>query len=145
MPELQIISHSEDQTYNLGNKLAASFGPRDIVVLTGDLGAGKTVFVRGLAEGRGLNPEIVNSPSFTFINEYPGEQPLYHFDLYRLNDLAELVEIGFDEYISREGLVVIEWGERAAARIPGRYYHLTFHLLGQNEREITMSLAGEEL
>jgi tRNA threonylcarbamoyladenosine biosynthesis protein TsaE len=137
---LHVVSHAETQTIELGRKLAASFKPGDVVVLEGPLGAGKTVFVRGLVAGRGLDSAVVNSPSFTIVNEYPGEQPLFHFDLYRVNDPIELFEIGFDDYLSRDGLVVIEWGEKAGYLLPERYFLVTFRILSDQDREVHISL-----
>jgi tRNA threonylcarbamoyladenosine biosynthesis protein TsaE len=137
---LRITSHSEAQTRELARKLAASFLPGDVVVLIGPLGAGKTVFVRGLVEGRGLDINRVHSPSFTIVNEYPGEKPLYHFDLYRLNDLGELIEIGYDDYLSRDGVVVIEWGDKAIEVLPEQYYRVEFGIVSEGERDIDISL-----
>jgi tRNA threonylcarbamoyladenosine biosynthesis protein TsaE len=137
---LNIKSSSVEQTEALGEKLAASFQDRDVVVLTGPLGAGKTAFVRGLTKGRGLDPQQVNSPSYTFINEYPGQRPLYHFDLYRINDPIELFEIGWEDYLSRSGLVVVEWGEKAGEFLPEKYFLIEFEILGDNVREINLSL-----
>lgn len=140
MNVLRITSHSEAQTRELARKLAASFLPGDVVVLIGPLGAGKTVFVRGLVEGRGLDINRVHSPSFTIVNEYPGEKPLYHFDLYRLNDLGELIEIGYDDYLSRDGVVVIEWGDKAIEVLPEQYYRVEFGIVSEGERDIDISL-----
>jgi tRNA threonylcarbamoyladenosine biosynthesis protein TsaE len=137
---LNVHSHSEDQTFQLGKKLSASFGGGDVIVLEGPLGAGKTVFVRGLVTGRGLSEANVHSPSFTMVNEYPGEKPLYHFDLYRISDPGELYEIGFDDYLTRDGLVVIEWGTKADYLLPDRYYLVEFRIVGASEREINVSL-----
>lgn len=137
---LHVVSHAETQTIELGRKLAASFKSGDVIVLEGPLGAGKTVFVRGLVAGRGLDSAVVNSPSFTIVNEYPGEQPLYHFDLYRVSDPIELFEIGFDDYLSRDGLVVIEWGEKAGYLLPERYFLVTFRILSDQDREVHISL-----
>lgn len=142
MSVLHITSHSELQTRELGKKLAAAFLPGDVVVLVGPLGAGKTVFVRGLVQGRGLDPDRVHSPSFTLVNEYPGEKPLYHFDLYRLNDLGELIEIGFEDYLGREGVVVIEWGEKAKEALPSKYYRVEFSIVNEQERAIDISLVA---
>lgn len=139
---LHITSHSELQTRELGKKMAAAFLPGDVVVLVGPLGAGKTVFVRGLVEGRGLDAERVHSPSFTLVNEYPGEKPLYHLDLYRLNDLDELIEIGLDDYLGREGVVVIEWGEKAEEVLPPKHYRVEFGIVSEQERAIDISLVA---
>jgi tRNA threonylcarbamoyladenosine biosynthesis protein TsaE len=140
---LSIVSHSEDETLALALKLSASFKPGDVVVLKGPLGAGKTAFVRGLATGMGMDESLVNSPSFTFVNEYSGEIPLFHFDLYRLSSPDDLYEIGWDDYLTRRGIVVVEWGERADELLPTRYYLLEFTILGENERGIDISLRGE--
>lgn len=136
---LNIKSHSEDETTALANKLVDYFKPGDVLVLKGELGAGKTVFVRGLATAMGIDESLVNSPSFTLINEYPGEKALFHFDLYRLGDVSELHEIGWDEYLQRDGLVVVEWGEKAAEYLPATYYEIEFSILGESEREITIA------
>ena len=140
---LQAVSHAEDQTRALAGKLAASFVPGDMIVLQGELGSGKTVFVKGLAAALGLDEKLVNSPSYTFVNEYPGEKPLYHLDLYRLKDPAELREIGWDEYLGRNGLVVVEWGEKAKTFLPKKYYLIIFRIVSESEREINITLVDE--
>ena len=137
---MSVISHSEDETLALAMKLAASFVAGDVLVLKGPLGAGKTAFVRGLANGMGIDEALVNSPSYTFVNEYGGDIPLYHFDLYRLMSPDDLYEIGWDEYLTRKGIVVVEWGERADDLLPSRYYLLEFAIDGENERRIDISL-----
>lgn len=137
---MSITSHSEEQTQALAKKLAASFKSGDVICLSGRLGAGKTVFVRGLAAALNIDENAVNSPSFTFVNEYPGETPLYHFDLYRIDDPSELYEIGWDEYLGREGLTVVEWGEKAGEFLPPRYYLIELEIVSENEREIKISL-----
>ena len=139
---LSITSHSESETLALAENLAAGFNPGDIVVLTGPLGAGKTVFVRGLAAGLGLDTANVNSPSFTIVNEYPGEHPLYHFDLYRISDPFELYEVGWDEYLGRDGLIVVEWGEKAGELLPPSYYLIEFDVKDEQDREINISVVG---
>lgn len=109
----QVLYHqttSPDETQALAARLARLLRPGDVVVLSGDLGAGKTTFVKGLALGLGIDPAEVVSPTFTLINEYPGEIWLFHFDLYRLEDGRELAELGFDEYLERGGICAIEWG-----------------------------------
>lgn len=137
---MSITSYSEEQTLALAKRLAASFNSGDVICLNGSLGAGKTVFVRGLAAALGIDENSVNSPSFTFVNEYPGEMPLYHFDLYRIDDPSELYEIGWDEYLGRDGLTVVEWGEKAGELLPSRYYLIEFEIVSENERTINISL-----
>ena len=137
---LKVVSHSEAETEALAKKILAFLTPQDVLIMTGELGAGKTLFVRGLAKALGLNPDEVNSPSYTIVNEYPGEKPMYHFDLYRMGDTSELIEIGWDDYLSKDGLVVVEWGERAEEYLPDRYFHIEFVIINETEREITISL-----
>lgn len=122
----------------LAEKLAPALRPGDVLVLTGELGAGKTEFVRGLAGALGHDRNKVNSPSFTIVNEYPGERPLYHFDLYRIEDIDELHETGWDDYLARDGLVVVEWGEKAGMFLPPKYYRVTFEIVDENDRRIAI-------
>jgi len=133
---LSIISHSEEETFGLGEKLKNFLREGDVLILCGDLGAGKTVFVRGLAKGLGFDVNKVNSPSYTIVHEYPGEPALYHFDLYRLGDTSELYEIGWDEYLSGKGIIVVEWGEKAKHLLPEKYYMIEIKLVDENQRSI---------
>lgn len=105
-------SSSEDETRRIAADLAASLRPGAVVLLSGDLGAGKTAFVRGLAEGLGVDPDDVTSPTFTLVHEYRGGRlPLIHVDLYRL-DRADLDEVGLDEDLAGRGVIAVEWAER---------------------------------
>lgn len=110
---MQFISNSVEETERLGADLAARLPAGAIVAFTGDLGAGKTAFVRGMA--RGLNiTQRVTSPTFTIVNEYEGgSRPLFHFDLYRLSSADELFDIGWEDYLNRGGICAVEWSERA--------------------------------
>ena len=115
-----LISRSEADTVEAGRQLAASLRPGDVVLLTGPLGAGKTVFVRGLAQGLGANPADVTSPTFTLIQEYRGAAcTLYHVDLYRLGP-HEVDDLGLDELMSGEAIVAVEWPERLPRSIEVR-------------------------
>jgi len=106
------ISGSEDDTRAIARGLAATLAPGAVLLLSGDLGAGKTAFVRGLAEGLGLDPADVTSPTFTLVHEYRGGRlPLIHVDLYRL-DRADLDEIGLDQDLAEQGVTAVEWAER---------------------------------
>jgi tRNA threonylcarbamoyladenosine biosynthesis protein TsaE len=105
-------THSEAETAAAGRDLAPSLGPGTVVLLTGDLGAGKTVFVKGIAEGLGIDPREVSSPTFTLVQEYRGGRlPLYHVDLYRLQSI-EVEELGLEEMAWSGGVVAIEWPDR---------------------------------
>ncbi len=112
-------SQSESDTRVIALQLAGDLKPGSVLLLSGDLGAGKTAFVRGLAEGLGISSAEVTSPTFTLVHEYRGGRlPLIHVDLYRL-DRADLDEIGLDEDLAVRGVVAIEWAERLSRRIPG--------------------------
>ena len=114
------ISHSEEETRRIASALGEKAVRGEILALEGDLGAGKTVFAKGFAQGLAYPyPEDVVSPTFTLIKEYRGGRlPLYHFDLYRLEDPAEAEEIGIDEYLFGDGVCLIEWAERAEELLP---------------------------
>ncbi|MBZ5560030.1 MAG: tRNA (adenosine(37)-N6)-threonylcarbamoyltransferase complex ATPase subunit type 1 TsaE [Acidobacteriia bacterium] len=112
-------THSERETSAVGRELASTLASGAVVLLFGDLGAGKTAFVRGMAEGLGVAPEEVSSPTFTLLQEYRGGRlPLFHVDLYRLNDPREIDDLGLDE-IAEGGVLVIEWAEKLPRPNPG--------------------------
>ena len=111
---MEYYSNSVEETEALGMELAARLRPGDIVAYTGDLGAGKTAFTRGIARGLGI-PEGVTSPTFTIVNEYEGGRlPLFHFDMYRLGDSEELFDIGWEDCLARGGVCAVEWSENVA-------------------------------
>ncbi len=116
--ENQFTSESPEQTIVLGEKFAADVQPGTVVCLQGELGAGKTHFVKGMAKALGIDPDNVSSPTFTLINEYSGATPLYHFDCYRMESPREALEIGAEEYFYRDGISVIEWPEKIESLIP---------------------------
>ena len=106
------MTHSERETADVALQLAQTLRPGDVVLLHGELGAGKTAFVRGLAEGLGISPDAVSSPTFTLIQEYRGGRlPLFHVDLYRLDDPREIDDLGLEE-IAADGVLAIEWAEK---------------------------------
>ena len=115
---MQITTHSADETQALGKKLAESLRPGDVIAYFGDLGAGKTAFTRGIAEGLGVS-EQVTSPTYTIVNEYlSGRLPLFHFDMYRLGSSDELFDIGWEDYLARGGVCAVEWSERVDDAMP---------------------------
>jgi tRNA threonylcarbamoyladenosine biosynthesis protein TsaE len=114
-----LCSSSEEETRAIAARLARNLRPGSVLLLSGDLGAGKTAFVRGLAEGLGLSADEVTSPTFTLVHEYRGGRlPLVHVDLYRL-DSADLAEIGLDDDLAAAGVVAVEWPERLGRPVPG--------------------------
>ena len=112
-------TETEEQTEAVGRALAGTLRGGEVITLRGDLGAGKTVFTRGLARGLGIASPIL-SPTFTIVREYAGRLKLYHFDFYRLTEAEELQEIGFEEYMQPEAVVVIEWAELFPEMLPAR-------------------------
>lgn len=131
-------SGSQRETERIAADLAAALEPGAVLVLSGDLGAGKTAFVRGLAEGLGIDPAEVASPTFTLVHEYRGGRlPLVHVDLYRLES-AELDEVGLDEDLASAGVVAIEWPERLA-RIPQGALTVAIEDLGGDRRAIAIT------
>ncbi|HIT12545.1 MAG TPA: tRNA (adenosine(37)-N6)-threonylcarbamoyltransferase complex ATPase subunit type 1 TsaE [Candidatus Scatomonas merdigallinarum] len=122
---MQIESFSEKDTFELGRKIGEKAGPGQIYTLDGDLGVGKTVFTKGLARGLGIR-EPVNSPTFTIVQEYrDGRLPLYHFDVYRIEDPEEMEEIGYDDYFFGEGVCLIEWAEKIRELLPEKVIRIT--------------------
>ena len=129
-------SSSEDETRRIAARVAATLHPGVVLLVSGDLGAGKTAFVRGLAEGLGLDADQVTSPTFTLVHEYRGGRlPLIHVDLYRL-DSADLAEIGLDDDLATAGVVAVEWPERLTRAVPGAI-HIRIDDDGGDERVIT--------
>ena len=132
-----IISHSAADTLELGRAEASRVQPGDVLALTGDLGAGKTHFVKGLAAGLGVNKADVTSPTFTLVNEYNGGRlPLFHIDLYRLDSAEEAIAIGLDEYLSSSGVTVIEWADKFPELIPAAAKWRRFRIGEGDLREI---------
>ena len=114
---MELLSHSPEDTEDIGARLAEQLEPGAVVAFTGDLGAGKTAFTRGLARGLGI-PDRITSPTFTIVNEYEGGRlPLFHFDMYRLGSADELFHIGWEDYLARGGVCAVEWSENVAEAI----------------------------
>ena len=138
---IKVISKNENYTIKLAEKIGKLIFPGAILLLTGDLGAGKTVFVRGLAKG--INSKsLVKSPSYTIMNIYDGKLPLIHFDLYRLESAEEFYEIGADEYLGGENACAIEWHQNAKEALGNDYLEVIINDLGENVREIILKPKG---
>lgn len=134
-------STSESETAELGRRLASLLSPDDVVALTGDLGAGKTVLVKGVAAGLGVFEPVV-SPTFNILLVHPGRLTLYHFDLYRLESEAQLEDVDFFETLEAGGVALIEWGERFPGALPPDHLGVTLCITGDSERELTLSSGG---
>lgn len=138
-------THSAVETLDLGKAFADLLRPGDVVALHGELGSGKTQFVKGVCLGLEIR-DCVTSPSFTIVNEYPkGKYPVYHFDFYRLRSLAELNEIGFDEYLFGGGVCLLEWADAVGDRLPSNRYDVTLTLgRDYNQRLIQIKKTATE-
>lgn len=136
---MEHYSSSVQETEALGRALAQHLTPGTVVAFTGDLGAGKTAFVRGMAQGLGIS-QRVTSPTFTIVNEYEGPTPLFHFDMYRLSGSEDLFDIGWEDYLSRGGVCAVEWSEQVADALPEGtvYVTLTRHPEHDGWRSITV-------
>ncbi|MBE7054044.1 MAG: tRNA (adenosine(37)-N6)-threonylcarbamoyltransferase complex ATPase subunit type 1 TsaE [Ruminococcaceae bacterium] len=123
----EYYSNSYEDTFNIASDFAKTLKKGDIITFDGDLGAGKTAFVSGLAKGLGIS-DIVQSPTFTIVNEYrSGKIPLFHFDVYRICDSEEMYDIGFDEYLFGEGICAIEWAGNISELFDMSHYEITIY------------------
>lgn len=134
---MKFITHSPEETEKIGEALAKSLQPGTILAYRGDLGAGKTAFTRGLARGLGCK-ETVTSPTYTIVNEYLGGRlPLFHFDMYRLASSDDLWDIGWEDYLDREGVCAVEWSENVQDAMENAIT-VTIEKLGETTRQITI-------
>ena len=142
-----IETHDPEETFEVGRTIGMNAKPGQIYTLTGDLGVGKTVFTQGVAAGLGIT-EPVNSPTFTIIQEYEdGRLPFYHFDVYRIGDLEEMEEIGYDDYFFGQGICLIEWSELIEEILPEKRIEVTIEKdleKGFEYRKITIEERGEK-
>ncbi len=136
---MEYLSHSPEETEQLGEQLGRTLRPGSVVAYRGDLGMGKTAFTRGLARGLGCTCRVT-SPTFTIVNEYSGALPLFHFDMYRLDSSDELFDIGWEDYLSRGGVCAVEWSERVEDALPDDTLWVSIARGdGENDRIITVT------
>ena len=136
------ISNSVEETMSLGRKLGEKIKKGSIVALIGDLGSGKTVFTKGIAQGLGVkNARYVNSPTFVIIKEYKGRIPLYHFDLYRLDHYSSFDTMNYEEYFYGSGVTVIEWADKVRKLLPKKYIEVRLKVTGEQARKIQIGKA----
>lgn len=132
---MQQVCESLEDTRKLSLSLGKNLKEGDILCFFGELGAGKTTFIKGIVEGvGGASPDQVNSPTFSYLNIYDSIIPVYHFDLYRLRDADEFLSMGFDEYLFADGICCVEWSEKIAELIPEEAMKITLNHLGENCR-----------
>ena len=142
LESLTVECQDESQTHRLGVLLGQCLQPGTVVALSGNLGAGKTRFVRAAAHGLGVTSATVNSPTFVLIHEYQGRVPVYHFDTYRLKDIDEFHELGADEYMHGDGVCFIEWAERVAEALPRDRLEISIRTLGETVRSFDFQALG---
>jgi len=138
-----VITNSPEETLRLGRKLAQNLRSGDILCLYGELGSGKTTLVKGIAEGLEISPHKVQSPTFVLMNAYEGKLPLYHFDLYRLENTRQIMMLDYEEYFYGGGVTVIEWADRLKELTPRDYLRVEFTFVGDNERSINLVPLGK--
>ena len=134
---MTILTKSEAETEAAGERFAKTLPDGAVVALYGDLGAGKTAFVRGMARGMGIDARV-SSPTFTIVNEYLGARELYHFDMYRLASSEELFDIGWEDYLNRGGVCAVEWSENVSDAFEGDEITVRIEKTGDSERVITI-------
>lgn len=139
---MKFISKSDEETQDFGQRLAKELKPGDVVLLVGDLGTGKTTFVKGVARGLRMKPDAVHSPTFVLMNIYEGRLPLFHFDLYRLEPGDELNRLGFEEFLYGEGVALIEWADRMGAWTPPEYLRLELKHDKDDRRILSVKAQG---
>lgn len=140
MQKYELVSKGTEETHAIAKKLGKLLQKNDIILLEGDLGAGKTTFTKGLAVGLGI-VKTVNSPTFTIIKEYTGRLPLYHMDVYRVQDAFE--DLGFDEYFDGDGVTVIEWAHLIEEQLPENRLTISLYHEGDERRKLVLQPAGE--
>ena len=143
--KMTFISNSVAETETFGEKFAQKVYPGMVIAMYGDLGAGKTAFVRGLARGMGIRTRVT-SPTFSIVNEYTGCIPLYHFDMYRLSSAEELFDIGWEDYMRKKGVCVVEWAENVAEIFENDVVRVNIRRISENSREISvlgLDIGGE--
>ena len=138
---MEYLSHSEAETEEIGRELGATLRPGTVLAYRGGLGMGKTAFTRGLARGLG-STDRVTSPTFTIVNEYEGDIPLFHFDLYRLGSSDELFDIGWEDYLARGGVCAVEWSERAEDAFDGSTVRIDFRRSAQHDGWRVITITG---
>ena len=138
-----IFSLSEEETFALGEFIARGLDGGELLLLEGDLGLGKTVLAKGIAEGLGLAPDNVTSPSYTLVHEYEGGRlPMFHIDLYRLDDREDLGSLGIEEILAAEAVVVVEWGEKLPSYLRKDAVIIRFRDVGEGSRQIEIIPGG---
>ena len=143
MKDMKIVSRSVNDTIKLGKVIARNLKSGDIICLLGELGSGKTILVKGIAEGLGIKRERIISPSFVLIRQhYQGRLPLYHFDLYRLSLPSAILGLGYEEYFYNEAVTVIEWADRLKYLLPKEFLKIDLFFKTHTQRLLKLTAKG---
>ena len=141
---MKIISKSVNDTLKIGKVIAKNLREGNIVCLFGELGSGKTILTKGIASGLGVKRRKVNSPSFVLIRQYStGKIPLYHFDLYRLKTIEDILALGYEEYFYDDGITVVEWADRLKYLLPKEYLKIKLYIKSDSQRLLQISAFGK--
>jgi len=141
---MKIVSNSVSDTINIGSKIAKYLKKSDIVCLFGNFGSGKTIFIKGIAKGLGIKEDKITSSSFILIRYYPEAKiPFYHFDLYRLKNPKDILNLGYQEYLYDEAIIAIEWADRLKYLLPNEYLKLELLINSKNKRTLKFSAKGK--
>ena len=142
MNQLELITHSPEETQKFGTRLGEIAQPGDVLLLVGKLGAGKTCLAQGIAWGLNIE-EYAASPSFVVIRELKGRLPLYHIDFYRLDNLEEIAELGLDDYLYGNGVCVVEWAEKGLSLLPAEHLLIEMSYVADTERRLKLKPSGK--
>lgn len=139
------LSNSPQATFNFGKRVGERLEASSTIALIGELGCGKTLLTKGICVGLGVPERLVNSPTFAFVNEYQGRVPIFHVDLYRLNDLADGFGIGILDYLTRakSGVLIVEWAEKILSLLPESHLRIQFEVLGPRQRQLVLTGYGD--
>jgi tRNA threonylcarbamoyladenosine biosynthesis protein TsaE len=136
---MNILSKSTETTKKIGKKLGESLKKGDVIALVGDLGAGKTCITQGIMKGLSVSANKITSPTFIIMNVYKGRVPVYHFDVYRIGDMQEMVDLGYEEYFYGEGVSIVEWADKIEKLLPPDCIRIKMGVVGPKERNIKIN------
>ncbi len=143
LARFNFLSRGKNETLKIGRKLAGYLQKGDIVCLFGNLGSGKTVLAKGIASGLGINQDKIISPTFVLIHQHTeAKLPFFHFDLYRLDNLKDILELGYEEYLYADGITVIEWADRLKTLMPSEYLKVELSWTAKNQRMLKFTALG---
>ena len=140
--QFELVTRNPEETQRVGADIGERAETGDLILLVGDLGAGKTCLTQGIARGLGLS-DYTSSPSFVLVKEYQGRLNLYHVDFYRLDDVREIAELGMCDYLNGEGICVVEWADRAQDSLPEEHLLIRYEYLAENERRLLFESRGQ--